>query len=218
MSDDDFWLRWCEKLGRLPIEGAHLVNGSGRDESLTSPRREACPNRLTLAKSAGQAIHTRVWAPFGLNEQTALQLNGATTMENTSPLEEASRIPATMAAPRLARRKVAAACQGMDRDVIAVAELLTSELVCNAVEHGGHYSGRQAEIIVSVRRTVHTVRVGVHDADPQPLPPVRPPPTPGDSGMGLYVVSLLADDWGFQPAPDRAGKVVWFEISAAGPA
>ncbi len=95
-------------------------------------------------------------------------------------------------------------------------ELLTSELVTNAVRHPQRDDGDHGlEIEVHVHRTDQVLRVEVHDHDSSPLPQVHPPDAPSEGGMGLYLVEELAAAWGTHPVPSGAGKVVWFEITAS---
>jgi hypothetical protein len=47
-------------------------------------------------------------------------------------------------------------------------------------------------------------------ADPSTRAPVTREPGPlEETGRGLQLVQSLSDQWGFCPAPDRMGKVVW---------
>jgi anti-sigma regulatory factor (Ser/Thr protein kinase) len=131
-------------------------------------------------------------------------------------LSESFRVTATAAAPRAARRRVNAACDGLSAEWTDVAELLVSELVANAVRHPPRDgSVAEGDIIVRIHRTDHVLRVEVEDHDARPLPPVRPPPEPQECGMGLHLVSELASSWGSGRAPTGGGKTVWFEIRTA---
>jgi anti-sigma regulatory factor (Ser/Thr protein kinase) len=133
------------------------------------------------------------------------------------PSTEDFQVTATSAAPRLARRRVNEACVGLTDDLRSVAELLTSELVANAVRHtrrDGSDGG--ADIEVTIQRTEQALRVEVRDHDDQPLPPVAPPDSPREGGMGLHLVDVLSGAWGWHLAPSRGGKVVWFEIAFPG--
>lgn len=134
-----------------------------------------------------------------------------------SLLSETFRLTATPAAPRTARRRVIAACEGLCVELRDVVELLVSELVANAVRHPlRDGSGRDVEIIVRIHRTDQVLRVEVQDHDGRPLPPVRPPPTPQERGMGLHLVSELASTWGSDRIRTGEGKTVWFEIGMEG--
>lgn len=91
------------------------------------------------------------------------------------------------------------------RPVIDDAELLVSEVVTNAVLHGGvNYAP------VTVTRLSGAVRVEV--IDPGHVFPAEPAAvdltTPG--GLGLGIVDSLSARWGV--APGESGKTVWFEL------
>jgi anti-sigma regulatory factor (Ser/Thr protein kinase) len=112
---------------------------------------------------------------------------------------------------------VSRACAGLSDDLRSIAELLTSELVANAVRHPArHESDRSAEIEVRIHRSDRALRVEVHDHDDRPLPKVRPPTTPREGGMGLHLVDELSSAWGSDPVPSGGGKVVWFEVEVPG--
>jgi anti-sigma regulatory factor (Ser/Thr protein kinase) len=128
------------------------------------------------------------------------------------PAGEGFRLPPTPTAARLARHRVSEACVGLADEQRAVAVLLTSELVANAVRHPESDAPAGTEIEMRIRRTDRVFRVEVRDHDARPLPTVRPPTTPREGGMGLYIVDELADAWGVRPDSLGEGKVVWFEI------
>jgi serine phosphatase RsbU (regulator of sigma subunit)/anti-sigma regulatory factor (Ser/Thr protein kinase) len=116
-------------------------------------------------------------------------------------------LPAHALSARRARRFVLAALEALGVRAPAieeVAELLTSEVVTNAVLHAG--SG----VRVLVEGMPGGVRISVTDTDPQ-MPALRPPADQAESGRGLHLVDTLADRWGVAPAP--TGKAVWFELA-----
>jgi anti-sigma regulatory factor (Ser/Thr protein kinase) len=95
------------------------------------------------------------------------------------------------------------------RDVL---ELLTSELVTNAVRHGA--TDPNESILLSARRLDGTVRVEVcdeglntFDADPDGTDLLEP------GGNGLVLVEALASRWGVNRGQP---KCVWFEAEPAG--
>ena len=134
------------------------------------------------------------------------------------PSTEGFRLTATSAAPRLARRRVTEACAGFTDDLRSVAELLTSELVANAVRHPRRdESVRGTDIEVTIHLTELVLRVEVRDHDDRPLPPVAAPDSPREGGMGLHLVDALSAAWGWHPTPAPGGKVVWFEIPCSDP-
>ena len=107
--------------------------------------------------------------------------------------------------PARARRLVADALSEWHCDHLAdEALLLTSELVTNAVLHGG------SEVDVTVSNRGATVRVEVSDDDAGSVAPVAPSLF-STSGRGLGLVAALSLAWGVSPR--RAGKSVWFELA-----
>ena len=89
-------------------------------------------------------------------------------------------------------------------EVLEIAELLTSELVTNAVLH----SGTPLELRVGCRRN----RVRVEVADRTRRPPIiqRNIDPLALNGRGLQFVERLSARWGVRSEPE--GKVVWFEV------
>ena len=108
---------------------------------------------------------------------------------------------------RVARRFVRSIVDGvLDEEQLATAELLTSELVTNAVLHG------RGEPVLAVDVDAHRVRVAVHD-DTSTAPVVRDLGPLAASGRGMQLVETLSARWGVDPGAD--GKDVWFEIELA---
>ena len=88
--------------------------------------------------------------------------------------------------------------------VVDTVELLTSEVVTNAILH----AASAPELVV--RLADARVRVEVHDASP--AVPVLHEPDPYDaSGRGMTIVDRLARAWGVEHVPE--GKRVWFEVT-----
>ncbi|WP_228900560.1 ATP-binding protein [Streptomyces sp. DH1] len=87
-----------------------------------------------------------------------------------------------------------------------IAELLTSELVTNALVHTD--DGAVLTATVGPR----ALRVEVRDHAGRPPRPRDPRPEESTGGRGLLLVQSLADDWGVLPW--GAGKSVWFELDA----
>jgi hypothetical protein len=90
----------------------------------------------------------------------------------------------------------------------AVVELLTSELVNNAVRHVG------SSINLRALRQGARIRVEVDDAS-RSTPVVRNPRPVETGGRGLLIVDALATEWGADV--HAHGKTVWFELDVAGP-
>ncbi|HVM28797.1 MAG TPA: SpoIIE family protein phosphatase [Mycobacteriales bacterium] len=105
-----------------------------------------------------------------------------------------------------ARRGAAqwAAEQGVD---VGEVELLVTELVTNALRHGG-----PGVDLWLRRRPQGGVRLEVVDGHAATVPVVRAPSPEAEGGRGLVIVQALAERWG----TDRlaAGKSVWCELAA----
>lgn len=95
--------------------------------------------------------------------------------------------------------------ESLDDRATQVVELLTSELVTNAMRHGP----ADGDVVVSAARLDGHFTVAVRDGSQDP-PAVRdtPPEVPG--GQGLRLVDRLATSWGVDPG--APGKVVWFRL------
>lgn len=110
-------------------------------------------------------------------------------------------------AVRAARRIVAECCSQacMDEHGADAAELLTSEIVTNALLHG------RGKVRLGVHVGPTCFRVEVGDDDPRhPKAPAADHDAEG--GRGMLIVAALASAWGVSDNPD--GKTVWFEIAA----
>lgn len=132
-------------------------------------------------------------------------------------------LPAEARSVSLARRQVSEyvegdhcahvrAAPGAGLDLLQVVALLTTELVANAVLHGG---GPVVEVTVDC--SVGGVRVTCADDDPT-APVVHHVDVEATSGRGMALVDVLADDWGSLRSVDGRGKQVWFQIGSGGPA
>ncbi|MGQ0824429.1 MAG: ATP-binding protein [Actinomycetota bacterium] len=88
--------------------------------------------------------------------------------------------------------------------VIEDAELLTSELVTNAVLHA------RSDATLTIEGDASRIRIGVTDACPT-LPRLRDYGTSGVTGRGLILVDRLSREWGVD-CDGPPGKQVWFEL------
>ncbi len=99
--------------------------------------------------------------------------------------------------------------RGVDGMANQVVELLSSELLSNAVLHGAN----GAAIGVQVRHTVTTVKISVSDAgDHNPVVLDNDPQS--INGRGMAIVEAMSTRWGIEPHPE-GGKTVWFELDLA---
>lgn len=105
------------------------------------------------------------------------------------------------ALPRLAGRR-------LTRAIYDDTELLLSELVTNAVRHGGGVVAVRLRIIGKVLR----VTVCDHTAA---APVIGRADTSSEHGRGIFLVDALATRWGVHRRRACAGKCVWLELSTA---
>jgi anti-sigma regulatory factor (Ser/Thr protein kinase) len=96
------------------------------------------------------------------------------------------------------------------RDDVA---LLVTELVTNAVLHGGARTDRPIKL--EFRRESGQIRVEVIDPGAEFQSPSSPPNGDSSGGWGLFFVDKIAQRWGIRPAP--SGTCVWFEMPAGVP-
>jgi DNA-binding NarL/FixJ family response regulator len=110
---------------------------------------------------------------------------------------------ADTSSPRHARRDLRTAlADAMNQDSLDVIELLTTELVTNAIKHASSTARVAAEL--SGRR----IRVSVTDDGPG-LPVRRTARLDDEGGRGLGLVETLAADWGIDVGDGET--TVWFE-------
>lgn len=128
-----------------------------------------------------------------------------TTME----VATIQRFPARPESVGAARRFVAGLIGGCTGPpTLDAAQLLTSELVTNALLHGGLEP--DDELVVSVAVSDAAVRVEALDRS-RAQPTRRRPGVTDRSGRGVAIIAELARSWG--TTPDEHGKWVWFELA-----
>ena len=108
-----------------------------------------------------------------------------------------------------ARRAIAASNPSLSPTLRDDLALLVTELVTNAVRHGGAASDRPLR--VELRREGGRIRVEVVDPGSE-FEPSQPGAGDSDGGWGLFLVDRLSERWGVHPVP--SGKCVWFELPA----
>lgn len=116
-------------------------------------------------------------------------------------------------APRVARHWVMqtiarAGVLGASNQVV---ELLTGEVVANAVVHGPD----RGQIRVRLDLVGDVVQVSVSDECPQ-RPHVRHPQLTDPDGRGMVLVAALSSAWGVDRR-GATGKTVWFSVGPDGP-
>ena len=93
------------------------------------------------------------------------------------------------------------------------AEIITSELVANAVRHACQDRTKTIGVILTHAGTPVAVTVAVSDSSPHV--PVRPDtPAGGEQGRGLQIVEALSAHWGWRCG--GGGKVVFAVLAREG--
>ena len=115
-------------------------------------------------------------------------------------------LPGGAQTPRQARALVADALATLPEATVALAQLLTSELVTNVVLHA--CTGLDLQIEIADSRARITVQ-DASAADPQPRASSA---ETSATGRGLAIVDGLASTWGWEPT--STGKRVWFELTS----
>jgi anti-sigma regulatory factor (Ser/Thr protein kinase) len=120
-------------------------------------------------------------------------------------------LPGGLRAPQTARRALEEHFAGaVDGPLLASVELLTTELVSNAVRHGGADDGET--VILHLATAPGCLRVEVCDPGAG-FEPGRPTPY-GEGGYGLFLVSEVSSRWGVS---HDDGNCAWFEFDLAAP-
>lgn len=140
-------------------------------------------------------------------------MNGPTLHEPPAPASWRVALPHTAAAVPVARALVRTALADIEYATDCdTAELLTAELVANAVEH----TKGDTPIELVVELLPHGCQVEVHDPDPAPpgsltvpLPPGEPDPWQ-EHGRGLLLIRALSASCGHRLT--ASGKAVWFRL------
>jgi anti-sigma regulatory factor (Ser/Thr protein kinase) len=121
-------------------------------------------------------------------------------------------VPGGKRAAGVARRSVLSSRVGVPGVMRQRLALLLSELVTNAIQHGG--AGPHETIQVRLSSTPKRVRVEVHDPGARrEVPTDRLGAETG--GYGLLLVDRLADGWGREQS-DAGGSLAWFELDVEG--
>lgn len=131
----------------------------------------------------------------------------ASTFPQAAPLSWVtgtySPVPGAVGA---ARTLTVDACRAwhLPPQAVDVAELVTAELVGNAVRHA------RTRIDVTVSRSPGRLHIAVRD-----LVPAQIRRTCSTGGRGLLIVASVTTHWGFTPAPGAGpGKIVWAVVAS----
>lgn len=126
--------------------------------------------------------------------------------ERQPPTSGCWRLPCRLEAVGEARAQVRGFLAADGPADIDAAVLAVSELVANAVVHGGPGHG---DVELTVKTGTDGLHIEVFDDDPRP-PELRSARSGDDRGRGLAIVAGLASAWGWTPA--AGGKRVWCHL------
>ena len=161
---------------RLVEDAAETADSSGERADLAS--REGAGSDERSASASDDAVHTSIVLP-GQRQSVGIGRHW------------------------VVRTAVEGGITGMANQVV---ELLSSELLANAVLHGTNGTA----IGIQVRRTEVAVRISVSDGgDTSPVVLHREPSAA--SGRGMAIVEAMSSRWGVEEQAD-GGKTVWFEL------
>lgn len=111
---------------------------------------------------------------------------------------------------------------GVPSETVETIRLLVSELVTNAVRHPGE-QGQSTQVSALASRNTSqrfeltleklwdAVRLSVRDRDARP-PVLKQVGVEAEGGRGIFIVAMMSRNWGYHPAVDKPGKVVWAEV------
>ena len=115
-------------------------------------------------------------------------------------------LPGGVRAPQSARRAIEQHfAENVDPQVLGSVELLTTELVSNAVRHGG--ADEDDVVVLHIALAPECLRVEVCDRG-DGFEPGTPTPY-GEGGYGLVLVSEVSSRWGVSRDD---GNCAWFEL------
>ncbi|MEA2429923.1 MAG: serine/threonine-protein kinase RsbW [Thermoleophilaceae bacterium] len=142
--------------------------------------------------------------PAGPSESAGFLARG--TWHASAVREDRVELPGGLRAPQLARRVVEEHfTAALDADRLASVELLTTELVSNAVRHGGAEDGKT--VILHLALAPGCLRIEV--CDPGKGFDAGTPSPYGEGGYGLFIVSEVSSRWGVAHDVDNCA---WFEL------
>lgn len=171
-----------------------------RARQLAEPRCGLRAHLIPVPPLAADTQHQ--WIAVGSHHRARRPAASARPARSNGRIGHEERIsldPLAASAPAARRFVEGALLRWEATEVLEDVQLLTSELVTNAVLH----ARTTIELVLTLRTDV--VRIEVHDrrAGPDPVTAVA-------RGPGLQLVEGLAQQWGINH--DDSGKIVWLEI------
>jgi anti-sigma regulatory factor (Ser/Thr protein kinase) len=142
--------------------------------------------------------------PAGPTESAGFLATG--TWNASAVRHERVDLPGGLRAPQSARRAIEQHfADSVGMEMLASVELLTTELVSNAVRHGG--ADEYGIVVLHLAIAPECLRVEVCDPGAG-FDPGTPTPY-GEGGYGLFLVSEVSSRWGVSR---EGGNCAWFEL------
>jgi len=143
-------------------------------------------------------------APAGPSESAGFLARG--TWHASAVRHERVELRGGPLSPQQARRAVEEHfATELDADRLASVELLTTELVSNAVRHGGADEGKSVVLYLALAPGCLRIEV----CDPGDGFDAGAPSPYGEGGYGLFIVSEMSSRWGVAHDVDNCA---WFEL------
>jgi anti-sigma regulatory factor (Ser/Thr protein kinase) len=120
-------------------------------------------------------------------------------------------LTASPSAPYQARWHLrhALASWGIGRELVETAELITSELVTNAVKATGvSTDAGLGQVLLTLCFARQALRIEVTDGSTNP-PILGQVPPDAESGRGMFIVETLSSEWSYSFLPSGHGKTVY---------
>ncbi|MFE6054968.1 ATP-binding protein [Kitasatospora sp. NPDC056446] len=167
--------------------------------------QSSVPGAGTVAEASWIDVQGSLSALERLSSEELEEMYCGRLCDQSSPNEV--RLPSRPASGPVARRLVLSVLESWElHQLLEAGELLTSELVANAVRHA---AGRTIGLHVS--RKPGWLRVEVRDSSRAlPCMIMAESKPVNERGRGLKIVDDLSDRWGADLLP--RGKGVWFEL------
>jgi anti-anti-sigma regulatory factor/anti-sigma regulatory factor (Ser/Thr protein kinase) len=164
---------------------------------------------LLLYGASGET--TRAIERMGVDRQILLCRDRAEALRRVTDSPDTrratERIPPVPESAGLARRIVGEVCARWEiTAVLEAAEVVVTELVTNAVQHG------IPPVELSLARRGRYLHIEVRDGSPT-MPRRMTVSEPSEHGRGLLVIEAFSTAWGTSPRAN--GKVVWATIRAS---
>jgi serine phosphatase RsbU (regulator of sigma subunit)/anti-sigma regulatory factor (Ser/Thr protein kinase) len=190
-----------ERRGELITDGLERLRRAVRDEA---PERLCATMMDTLVGNyvARDDIAVLTLRIRSRGERTTEELSST-----ESPIARSELFASDVESVKEARRFIAECVEQLGLKRMPDVQLIVSELATNAVIHSG------AKFDITVERLNDImVRVEVRDFG-DGTPRLFDRGTSADSGRGLQIVDLLAENWGVDTRPGGRGKSTWFIVS-----